>query len=289
MESAGKRMNSLVVWSQCSNCSHDLKLTVNVPEELKKVQEEKVKLTQRVQSLTTGKAEQDAKLAALTNLLEISKQAAAQAQEEANKQQAELLTKTKEHQFLQQQSASAKNIQAHLQSNVNALKKNICDMEKTKMDITYSMNSEANAKDESTVLQLKQIGLKFSEQKERVAALEEEKKKLEEKLAKKNSEGPSALSGAVSTTQGDIETHKLLEESMEKIITLETETEKLKAENEELQKTCTLKKERAKTVLITARAKIQKAEDEKKKLEQELEQIGESNKMHANFFQSVQV
>merc|ERR1719266_3221046 len=60
------------------------------------------------------------------------------------------------------------------------------------------------------------------------------------------------------------------------ISTLETETEKLKAENEELQKTSTLKEERAKTVLKTARAKIQKSEDEKKKLELELEQIGQA-------------
>merc|ERR1719209_2565862 len=229
---------------------------------------------------------------------------------------------------MQQQSLSAKNIQANLQSNVNALKKKVEEMEKTKM--TNAMQSAANnhrmemeslkkntegamgeeltksrreleaanqannakaseiealksqaalkeeevAKDKSTVLQLKKIGRKFREQKEeaekKVAALEEEKKKLEEELTKKASEGPSAASGAVSPTQGDDETHKLLEESMERISTLETETEKLKAEDEELQKTSTLKEERAKTVLKTARAKIQKSEDEKKKLELEL-------------------
>ena len=99
----------------------------------------------------------------------------------------------------------------------------------------------------------------------------------EEELAKKASEGPRAASGAGSPTQGEDETHKLLEESMDRISTLETETEKLKAENEELQKTSTLKEERAKTVLKTARAKIQKSEDEKKKLELELEQIGEQS------------
>merc|ERR1719234_145014 len=144
-----------------------------------------------------------------------------------------------------------------------------------------ALKEEEVAKDKSTVLQLKKIGRKFREQKEeaekKVAALEEEKKKLEEDLAKKASEGASAAaSGAVSPTQGDDETHKLLEESMERISTLETETEKLKAENEELQKTSTLKEERAKTVLKTARAKIQKSEDEKKKLELELEQIGQA-------------
>ena len=74
---------------------------------------------------------------------------------------------------------------------------------------------------------------------------------------------------------GDDETHKLLEDCMERISTLETEKERLKAENEELQKTSTLKEEQATTVLKTARAKLQKSEDEKKKLELELEQIGE--------------
>ena len=149
------------------------------------------------------------------------------------------------------------------------------------------------------MLQLKKIGRKFREQKEeaekkviafseekkklelelekKVAALEEQKMKLEEELAKKASERPSGPSGAVSSTQGDKDTHKLLEESMERTSALETETERLKAENEELQKISTLKEERAKTVLKTAQAKIQKFEDEKKKLELELEQIGESN------------
>jgi len=155
---------------------------------------------------------------------------------------------------------------------------------------SHNLNFTVNVPDE-----LAKIGREFREQ---VAALEEEKKNLEEELAKmgegpcaasgavsprrrkrrrrvpksqkanKASEGPSAASGAVFPIQGDDETHKLLE----KIRTLETETEKLKAENEELQKMSTLKEERAKSVLKTARAKIQKCEDEKKKLEMEIGQ-----------------
>ena len=78
---------------------------------------------------------------------------------------------------------------------------------------------------------------------------------------------------------GRDETHKLLEE---RINTLETEMKKLKAKNVELEKTSTLKEERAKTVLKTARAKIQKSEDEKKKIELELEQIGESRSCKEN-------
>jgi len=308
-------------WKKRSDQLVEKSFKIN-PEELKKLQEDKVKLTRMVQSLTAAKKQLDVKVAAIGSELETAKQASTQAQDEAKKQQAELQTKTKEHQTLQQQSISAKNIQANLQNNVNALKKKVEDMEKSKTEITNAMQSAANnhrmemeslkkntegamgeeltkarreleaanqannakateiealksqaatkeeeiAKEKGTVTQLKKIGRKFREQKDeaekKVAALEEEKKKLEEDLAKKASEGPS---GAVSPTQGDDETHKLLEESMERISALETETEKLKAENEELQKTSTLKEDRAKTVLKTARAKIQKSEDEKKK------------------------
>ena len=139
-----------------------------------------------------------------------------------------------------------------------------------------ALKEEEISREKGTVLRLKNIGRKFREQKDeaekKVEELKEEKRTLEEELAKKASEGPSGASEAVSPTQGDDETHKLLEE---RISILETEMEKLKAENEELQKMSTMKEERAKTVLKTARAKIQKCEDEKKKLEMELEQIGE--------------
>jgi len=64
--------------------------------------------------------------------------------EEAKKQQTELQTKAKEHQILQQQSLSAKNIQANLQSNVNALKKKVEEMEKAKTEMTNAMQAAAN-------------------------------------------------------------------------------------------------------------------------------------------------
>merc|ERR1719412_2428625 len=60
------------------------------------------------------------------------------------KQQLELQTKAKEHQILQQQSLSAKNIQANLQSNVNALKKKVEEMEKAKTEMTNAMQAAAN-------------------------------------------------------------------------------------------------------------------------------------------------
>ena len=300
------------------------------PEELKKLQEDKLKLTKMVQSLTAAKKGLDAKLTSQVQDLERVKQLAATREEENKKIQAELKERTKEQQTLQQQNVSAKNIQANLQNNNNALKKRLEDMEKAKTEMTAAMQAAANnhrtameamkkdsegatteeltkvrkeletanqtitakaaevesfntkiterdaliEKEKATVLQLKKIGRKFREQKEseekKVKALEEEKKKMEEELAKKPTEGAS---GAVSPTQGDDETHKLLEESMERISTLETESERLKAENTELKDTMAVKEERAKSVLKNARNKIQKCEDEKKELELELERI----------------
>ena len=37
-------MSSLVIRSQCANCFHNLRIKVNVPEELRKGQEEKSKI-----------------------------------------------------------------------------------------------------------------------------------------------------------------------------------------------------------------------------------------------------
>merc|ERR1719430_3012015 len=97
-----------------------------------------------VQSLTEAKKQLNGKVTAISSELESAKLASTQAQEESKKQQAELQTKTKEHQTLQQQSISAKNIQANLQNNVNALKKKVEDMEKSKTEITNAMQSAAN-------------------------------------------------------------------------------------------------------------------------------------------------
>merc|ERR1719284_727879 len=276
-------------WKKRSDQLVEKSFKIN-PEELKKLQEEEVKLTRALQSLTAAKKQLDTKMIALTTELETSKKTATQAQEEAKKQQSELQAKAKEHQILQQQSLSAKNIQANLQSNVNALKKKVEEMEKAKTEMTNAMQAAANnhrmemeslkkntegamgeeltkakreleaanqantakgteietlksqitqkeeevGKEKNTVRQLKSIGRKFREQKEeaekKVLALEEEKKKLEEEMAKKASDAPS---GTISPTQGDDETHKLLEESMERISTLEADNEKLKTEDEE--------------------------------------------------------
>ena len=67
-------------------------------------------------------------------------------------------------------------------------------------------------------------------------------------------------------SEDDDETHKLLEESMERISALETETEKLKAESVQLEETNNLLEERANAALKTA-------EDNRKKLELELVQV----------------
>jgi len=130
-------------WKKRSDQLVEKSFKIN-PEELKKLQEEKIKLTRMVQSLTAAKKQLDTKVIAITTELETSKKTATQAQEEAKKQQLELQTKAKEHQIMQQQSLSAKNIQANLQSNVNALKKKVEEMEKAKTEMTNAMQSAAN-------------------------------------------------------------------------------------------------------------------------------------------------
>ena len=234
MENTGKEMSPLVVKSKCSNCSHNLKFTVNVPVVLmKKVQADNVKLTQTV----------------LTQSVNVN----------ALKKKVEDMERSKAEITTAMQSATNNH-----RMEMESLKKNTEgtmgeELAKVRRELEAA-NQTNNAK-ATKMFQLKKIARKFREQKneaeKKMAALEEEKKKLEEELAKKANRGPWYIW------------------SMEKIRTLETEMEKLKAENEELQKMSTMKEERAKTVLKNARAKIQKCEDEKKKLEMELEQIGE--------------
>ena len=93
--------------------------------------------------------------------------------------------------------------------------------------------------------------------------------------AKKRAEEYKGMSEAAERRMVDEETHKVLEESMERISALEVETDKLKEDNEELTKAMATKEERAKLVLKSARTKTQKSEKEKKKLDVELEQIGQ--------------
>jgi len=70
----------------------------------------------------------------------------------------------------------------------------------------------------------------------------------------------------------------LLEESMEISVAFDTEREKLKVENKELQKTIASQEKQAMVVLKTAEAKFLKSEDERKKLERKLGQMGASQK-----------
>ena len=238
MENTGKEMSPLVVKSKCSNCAHNLKFTVNVPEVLmKKVQADKVKLTQTV----------------LTQSVNVN----------ALKKKVEDMERSKAEITTAMQSATNNN-----RMEMESLKKNTEgtmgeELAKVRRELEAA-NQTNNAK-ATKMFQLKKIARKFREQKDEAekkgAALEEEKKKLEEELAKTASEGPSAARGAVSPIQGDDETHKLLEQSMKKIRTLETEMEKLKAENEELQKMSTLKGERANAKIVPKMALVHSMEE----------------------------
>ena len=163
-------------------------------------------------------------------------------------------------------------------SNQTTNAKNATEIETLKSQITQK--EEEVGRERNTVRQLKSIGRKFREQyeeaekkvlalEEEKKKLEEEKKKLEEELVKRASDAPRAMN---SPTQGDTETQNV-RKIMERVSTLEANNKKLKTENEELLKISALKEDRAKIVLKTARAKIQKSEDERTKLELELDRL----------------
>ena len=67
-------------WKKRSDQLVEKSFKIN-PEELKKLQEEKIKLTRMVQSLTAAKKQLDTKVIAITTELETSKKTASQAQE----------------------------------------------------------------------------------------------------------------------------------------------------------------------------------------------------------------
>ena len=160
MENERKEMTSaMVVNSKCSNCSDVLRLHLSVLEEVKKLQEEKVKLIGMVQSLT---AELEKAKTEMTNAN------AVKLKEQKEKKQAREKRKKK------------------------SLEKQV-------------QKGKTRPKGQTTISGWMQQGAKLDRPKT-VAGCE--KKRLE-LLANKASEGPSGR--AVSSTQADSETHKLVE------------------------------------------------------------------------------
>jgi len=127
--------------------------------------------------------------------------------------------------------------------------------------------------------QLKKIGQsmrsKFQAEEKKVKELEEEKKKLEEEFKNKSSDPPSEGGSTATAGSNDEleEAHKLLEASQARLEELEGQLDEVKAEKEDLEKKFSEKEKRAKDVLSNARTRIQKVEDEKKKLQEDLDSM----------------
>jgi len=130
-------------------------------------------------------------------------------------------------------------------------------------------------KQKATTVQLKKIGRNFREKNDAaeksLVELTEEKKKVEEELAKVKADG--VPEGSESNSDELEEAQKLLEESQKRLSELETQIEEVKKENEVLVKSNRDQQVRAKDVLKNARTKIQKTEEEKTQLKQELEEL----------------
>ena len=141
-ESNAKRIALFDAWRK-ERSDQRLEKSKRVNHNLK-LREEKIKLTKMVQDLTAAKKNQDVKMAAIKAELGGLKQNTAHAQEEAKKLQVELKTKMNEHETLQEQNARSNDLQVSLQSNVDALKKKVSDMEEAMTLMTNTMQSAAN-------------------------------------------------------------------------------------------------------------------------------------------------
>ena len=213
------------------------------PEEVKKLQEDKMKLIGMVQSLTKNKKQLDVKVAAMTSELESSKQT-------------ELQTKKEMTNAILSGAQELAIVKSDLETINQTNKAKVTEIETLRSQL--AAKEEEATKNKMTLIQLKKIGRMFREQKEeaekKMAAVEEEKKEVEEELlAKHVSEAASGR--AVSPTS----TQKLLE----RINILENETETLKAEKEELLKASTSKKDQATTGMKTALIKTGKTNSKK--------------------------
>jgi len=203
-------------------------------EELKKLQEDKVKLTEMVHSLKTAKKQMEAQVAAITT--ETLRQATTQDQEEAKMRHAEMQTKTEDLPTLQGQYESAINVQAGLEIYAPFLEKKVSNManEIEALKSQAVQKEEEVAKDKLTVVQLKKIGRKFRDQKDEaekeIVVLKEEKRNLEEELAKKASE--VRASAALEAKLKDFE--ERVENLVEEKAALQKESDAWKKKSDEL-------------------------------------------------------
>ena len=149
-----------------------------------KLQEEKVKLTKLVQSLTGKIKHLGGTMDATKMELQASKVALAESQEKVEKQSSELETLAKERETLVQENSNSKVIQSNLESQVHALEKKIGDLEegvnthrktaeslkskekalREELEITVKMLEAANeASNNNTEMKIKMLELQVAE------------------------------------------------------------------------------------------------------------------------------
>ena len=150
------------------------------------------------------------------------------------------------------------------------------EMEETKKQLDAKEEELKTSKNHG--VQLKKIGqnmrTKANNAEKRVTELEEENKLLKDQLSAQPHESAGSETGSQATSQGELdEAHKLLEASQQRIEELEADLESTKKENEETNKKMSEKEARAKAVLTNAKTRIQKVEDEKNKLQKQLDEI----------------
>ena len=262
------------------------------PEEMMKVQNENTGLKKKVMELTNEHKTLNSKLSELTNKIKLvetqiknkdqivanlnkemintktTNQTIGQKFNQANKKATELeAEKVKliaEKETLQQESQTKiKQAQDASIASASQLKELVDKFDKK--------DNELKAKNE-TINRLKQLGRTLKEQKEsneqQLSEKSAEIETLKQELSKAQEVKPTSSenvteqgSSASDDTKAD-EAEALIKQSMEKISELEQSNEKLKVENEGLNK----EKDRARTLLMTAKKKIGELTNENKSL-----------------------
>ena len=177
------------------------------------------------------------------------------------------------------------------ESTMNTLKKKFEDMEKAKAEMTNAMQCAANnhrleieslkkntegAIGEELTRTRRELEAANQSNKAKATEIETLKSHITQKEEEQGKEKNTvrkfkSIARKIRKQKEEAEKKGVaLEEEKKK---LEADNEKLKTENEKLQEISVLKEERAKSVLETARAKIQRSGDENKKLELELDQL----------------
>ena len=253
----------------------------SVKQQVASLQQEKSKLTvesqEKLKELNIFKRENTTAKTAHANLQKEINGLKKKTEELVKNHNAEIVKAKKEAEENKAGSDEVNNLKKELEESKTAAQSTATQLEEIKKTLEKKEAEQATLK--SNNAQLKQIGTamrsKYRAEEKKVKELEEEKQKLEEELKSKQEQqqqdAPSE-GGSTATNEGELEeANKLLEASHNRLEEVEAQLEQTKKERDDIAQKFTEKEARAKQVLTTARNRIQKVEEEKKELQEQLD------------------